>query len=222
MIKKVILAVIDEDTKKIVYKAAKNLFGEKQITLCESSKELYELVKYANDAAVIFDKYFFGYIISNRYERLKAINENLLKYFVEIGDGSNCFGMRVYKLGATGYIHGIENEETFENAMRRIQNGERIFPDDVSKAMSKIISAAEKRCINEVTNKEMSEAVYLSQGKIQKDICTLMNLKATTVSQHVHRVLKKIGYKKPEDFVLLNKRTYFYFDKDGGDFVYQD
>lgn len=78
MIKKVILAVIDEDTKKIVYKAAKNLFGEKQITLCESSKELYELVKHANDAAVIFDKYFFGYIISNRYERLKAINENLL------------------------------------------------------------------------------------------------------------------------------------------------
>lgn len=222
MIKKVIVAIIDDDTKKIVYKAAKNLFGEKQITLCESSTELYELVKYAKDTAVIFDKYFFGYVISNRYERLKAINANLLKYFVEIGDCSKWFGMRVHKLKATGYIHGIENEDTFENAMRQIQRGETIYPEDVSSAMKMKLSSADKRCINEVTNKEMSVAVYLSQGKIQKDICNLMNLEPSTVSLHVHRVLRKIGYSKPEDLVLLNKRTYFYFDKDGGEFVYQD
>lgn len=222
MVKKVIIAVSDDDTKKIVYRAAKNRFGEKQVVVCSTSTELYEQAKYVKDTAVIIDKFFFGYIISNRYVRLRVINETLLTYFVEIGECSPFFGMRIRLLGVTGYIPDIEVDEAFDIAMRRIQGGEETFPDDVPDPSKKNISRADKRCINEVTKKEMSVGIYLSMGRGQKEICNLTGMKPATVSLHVHRLFRKIGYKKPQDLLLLDKRTYFYSENDGGDFAYQD
>ena len=224
VIKKVYIACVDDDTKKIVLKMCNRVFGEKNVIECQSDSELYEITKYAKDAAVIFGKFYFGYKISQRFLRLRCLNPDLKTYFVEIGDCSDYFGMRVKLLSATGYVFDIENDELFYEALTKVQAGKELFSDEkILKPLSGKLPKSEERCITEVTNKEMSVGIYLALGKTQKDIATLLKVDAGCVCLHIHRLKRKIGYKKPSDLMLLNKRTYFWGEEKGGGFFdYQD
>ena len=65
--------------------------------------------------------------------------------------------------------------------------------------------------------------LYNQQYETQKDIATLLKVDAGCVCLHIHRLKRKIGYKKPSDLMLLNKRTYFWGEEKGGGFFdYQD
>lgn len=218
-IKKVYIACIDDDTKKIVLKACCRVFGEKNVIECQKDSELYEMTRYAKDSAVIFDKFFFGYKISKRFLRLRCLNPDLLTYFIEIGECSDYFGMRVKLLSATGYIPEIEREELFIEALKNIQAGNEMFPvDKVIKPLNGTLPKSEERCVAEVTDKEMSVGIYLALGKTQKDIGTLLNAESSCVCLHIHRLKRKIGYKQPSDLTILNKRTYFWGEENGGGF----
>ena len=111
MIKKVIVACCDDEVRRIVKEGLQNLIPENGIFICHSNADLYECTKYSEDTAVIFDKFFLGYVLSYQFLRLKVLNESILAYFVELGECSRYFGLRIHELGINGLIPFIERRD---------------------------------------------------------------------------------------------------------------
>lgn len=218
MINNVIVACSDNEVRRIVFDKTSVIFGEKKIQICKNYNDMYEKSKYAKDAAIIFDKYFLGYVISYRLTGLKTLNHGLIFYFVEIGECSRYFGLRIYGLGTNGFIPDIENEEVWKNLNNVLQNGSRTFPEPILESIRKRDCNLDERSVSEVTANEMQIGMYLGMGKSQKDICSITGFSQTAISVYTHRLKRKIGYKNPNDYFLLNRQ--FFNNKMGGDFDY--
>ncbi len=205
MVKNLIIACCDDEVKRILVKNCSSYFGENQLFICNNYVDMYQHVKYAENAAIIFDKYFLGWILSYQILRVQVLNSSILSYFVEIGDCSRYFGIRVYGLGINGYIPEIESRDVFKKNISRIQAGLNSYPETILRSIEDEDFILDKKCITEITAKEMEIGMYLGMGKTQKEICYITGLSKSVVSTHIHRLKRKIGYKKPGDFILLDQ-----------------
>lgn len=205
MINNVVIACCDEEIRILAKMGFSSVFGEYRVKTCSTISELHKLTKYVSDTAVIFDKYFLGYVISYEIIRLKFMNKNLVYYFIDKDDVSHYFGMRIYELGAEGFIPNIENSENFKNCILKIQNGMRVFPDSIQRSFKEDDYLLDKSCISEVTFIEMEIGIYLSMGLSQKQICYATGLSKSTVSNYIRQLKRKIGYSKPGDLAMLYK-----------------
>ena len=204
MVKNIIVACCDDEVRKIVVGNASAIFGEKQVYVCKSYNDLCERSKYAQDTAVFFDKYFLGYVISYAITRLRIANRTLRCYFVEIGECSVFFGVRVYTLGTDGFISDIEDDLVWKKNSVQLHQGDKTFPEAVLRNAKRPDCTMDRKSISEVSATEMQIGMYLGMGKSQKDICSITGLSATTVSVYTHRLKRKIGYKKPTDYNMLD------------------
>lgn len=214
MVNELIVACCDEEVRRIVITAASTVMGEKQVKVCRSFCDMYNLSRYAQDTAIIFDKYFLGYVMSYPITRLKILNEKLLPYFVEIGDCSRFLAMRIYELGCSGFIPGIERADSFKKNLLKVKNGSKVFPESIIKSVEEKEYLLDRKCITEVTKNEMAIGMYIALGKTQKEICGYTGMSRKAVILHTHRLKRKIGYKKPTDYVLLTKQ--YFFSHQGG------
>ena len=205
MVNNVVIACGDEEIRKLTKKGFSSVFGENQVNVCNTISEIHKLTKYASETAVIFDKYFLGYVISYEIIRLKFINKNLVYYFVDKSDVSHYFGMRIYELGADGFIPNIEDNEYFKNCIRQIRSGIKVFPDAIQRSFKEDDYLLDKYCISEVSFIEMQIGIYLSFGFSQKQICYATGLSKSTVCNYIRQLKRKIGYSKPGDLALLYK-----------------
>lgn len=209
MVHEIIVACCDEEVKKIVITAASAVIGEKQIKICRDINDMYRLSRYAQDTAIIFDKYFLGYVMSYSLTRLKILNEKLLSYFVEIGDCSRFLAMRIYEFGCSGFISGIERADSFRKSLLKITTGAKVYPESIIKSVEEKEYLVDRKCITEVTKNEMAIGLYTALGKTQKEICGMTGMSRKAVILHTHRLKRKIGYKKPTDYNLLAKQYFF-------------
>ena len=205
MVNNVVIACGDEEIRNVTKTGFSSVFGETQVKVCNSISEIHKLTKYASDTAIIFDKYFLGYVISYEMIRLKFINKTLLYYFVDKDDVSHYFGMRIYELGAEGFIPNIEDSEYFKSCIQKIQTGMRIFPDSIQRSFKEDDYLLDKYCISEVSFIEMQIGIYLSLGYSQKQICYATGLSKSTVCNYIRQLKRKVGYSKPGDLALLYK-----------------
>ena len=67
----VVIACFDEEIRKITRKGFSSVFGENQIKVCGNIAELNCWIQDKTDIALIFDKYFLGYMISYELIRLR-------------------------------------------------------------------------------------------------------------------------------------------------------
>lgn len=208
MLKKVIVGCRDEEVKKIVYDGLKKCLPEQGICICETHADLYELAKYEDEVAIIFDKYFLGYVLTYQYYRIKVLNDKALTYFVETGECSRYFGLRIHELGINGLISFIENKDILKVGLTRIISGLNSYPETIVKSIEENDYLLDKKCCSEVTGREMTIGMYLGLGKSQKEICYLTGLTAQAVNTYIHRLKRKIGYKNPNDYALLNKQAF--------------
>ncbi len=213
MVKKLIVACCDDEVRNIVVVNGSAIFGENQISICKSWLEMYEMIRYAEDTAVIFDKYFLGYVLTYPLLRMKILNEAILPYFVEIGECSIYFALRIYELGSNGFIPCIERKDVFKNNFLKIKEGRKTFPESVMRSIEDDDYLLDRKCITEVTASEMAIGMYIGMGKSQKEICYITGLSKQTVSLHTHRLKRKIGYKRPTDYNLLDMQ---YWKHKGG------
>ncbi len=218
MVKNIIVACCDDEVKKIVVGNASAIFGEKHVYVCKNYFDLYEKSKYAQDTAVFFDKYFLGYVISYAITRLRIANRTLRCYFVEIGECSVFFGVRVYTLGTDGFISDIEDDLVWKKNSVQIHQGDKTFPEEVLRSAKRPDCTMDRKSISEVSATEMQIGMYLGMGKSQKDICSITGFSQTAISVYTHRLKRKIGYKNPNDYFLLNRQ--FFNNKMGGEFDY--
>lgn len=207
MIKKVIVACCDDEVRRIVKEGLQNLIPENGIYICHGNADLYECTKYSEDTAVIFDKFFLGYVLSYQFLRLKVLNESILAYFVELGECSRYFGLRIHELGINGLIPFIERPEALKAGLRKIISGLNSYPEMITRSIEDNDYLLDKKCCSEVTAREMEIGMYLGMGKSQKEISFITGLTAQAVNTYVHRLRRKIGYKNPNDYVLLNKQA---------------
>lgn len=215
MISKILIASCDIEVRNILKKNLIPLFGANNITVCNNLFELHEFCKYTDNAAIIFDKYFLGWIISYELVRIKTLNPKILTYFVEIGECSLYFGMRINILGIDGFIPNIEKHDMFKNSFLKVKDGRKVYPEVVTQTIADEL-LLDKKNITEVTEKEMQIGMFLGMGLSPKEICFRLGYTKGTVSVHTSRLKRKTGYKKPGDYDLLNQR-YFGYGKDGKD-----
>ena len=204
-ISNVVIACFDEEIKKITRKGFSTVFGENQVKICNSITELGEWIEDKSDIAIIFDKYFLGYVISYELLRLKFINKNILTYFVDKGDVAHYFGMRVHMIGADGFISGIEDSDHFKMCIKQIQAGVKVYPDDIQRSFDEDDYLLDKTYIDEVSIPEMHIGLLISLGLNQKEISWNVGLCVSTVSEYTRKLKRKIGYSKPGDWDLLFK-----------------
>lgn len=205
MVKKILIAASDDEVRKFLLKGLAPQFGERNVEICNTSKDLNFSCKYSKDVAVIFDKYFLGYVISFELLRLKIINKQLLVYFAEIGNISETYAIRACQYQVDGYISSIEDSVHLREEILNIKDGKRLIPTDVSKALKGLNLNLNERHVTELSEREMQVAMLLGEGYSQKEISGIMHISPGTVSQHVTRLNRKIGYTGPKDYYLLNE-----------------
>ena len=201
----VVIACFDEEIKKITMKGFSSLFGENQVKVCNSIAELSEWIQDKSNFAIIFDKYFLGYVISYELLRLKFINKNFLTYFVDKGDVAHYFGMRIHLIVADGFIPRIEDPDAFKKSIKQVQSGVKVYPADIQRSFDEDDYLLDKTYIDEVSIPEMHIGLFTSLGLSQKEISWNVGLSSSTVSEYTRKPRRKIGYSKPGDWDLLFK-----------------
>ena len=213
MINKSVVACCDVEIQNIVKETVSSVIGDKNVISCKSIYEIHNAIKYKNDIAIIFDKYFLGFVISYELVRIHYLNDKVLTYFVDLDDVSHYFAMRIHQLGVEGFIPNIENKEYFKKSVLQIQSGKKLFPASVTRSFDEDDYLLDREFISEITATEMEIALYLSKGYCAKEICYRTGFKPGTVSRYTKRLKRKIGFYKPGDLELLCKR---YFNQSAG------
>ena len=213
MINKIVVACCDVEIQNIVKETVSSVIGDKNVIICKSIYEIHNAIKYKNDIAIIFDKYFLGFVISYELVRIHYLNDKVLTYFVDLDDVSHYFAMRIHQLGVEGFILNIENKEYFKKSVLQIQSSKKLFPASVTRSFDEDDYLLDREFISEITATEMEIALYLSKGYCAKEICYRTGFKPGTVSRYTKRLKRKIGFYKPGDLELLCKR---YFNQSAG------
>lgn len=213
MINKIVVACCDVEIQNIVKETVSSVIGDKNVIICKNIYEIHNAIKYKNDIAIIFDKYFLGFVISYELVRIHYLNDKVLTYFVDLDDVSHYFAMRIHQLGVEGFIPNIENKEYFKKSVLQIQSGKKLFPASVTRSFDEDDYLLDREFISEITATEMEIALYLSKGYCAKEICYRTGFKPGTVSRYTKRLKRKIGFYKPGDLELLCKR---YFNQSVG------
>ena len=213
MINKIVVACCDVEIQNIVKETVSSVIGDINVIICKSIYEIHNAIKYKNDIAIIFDKYFLGFVISYELVRIHYLNDKVLTYFVDLDDVSHYFAMRIHQLGVEGFIPNIENKEYFKKSVLQIQSGKKLFPASVTRSFDEDDYLLDREFISEITATEMEIALYLSKGYCAKEICYRTGFKPGTVSRYTKRLKRKIGFYKPGDLELLCKR---YFNQSAG------
>ena len=171
MINKIVVACCDVEIQNIVKETVSSVIGDKNVIICKSIYEIHNAIKYKNDIAIIFDKYFLGFVISYELVRIHYLNDKVLTYFVDLDDVSHYFAMRIHQLGVEGFIPNIENKEYFKKSVLQIQSGKKLFPASVTRSFDEDDYLLDREFISEITATEMEIALYLSKGYCAKEIC---------------------------------------------------
>lgn len=90
----------------------------------------------------------------------------------------------------------------------RVLNEIDTYPKIVEDSLRDLENLTERKSISEVTEAEMRIGIMLGQGFSHKEIADKMDMSTNAVNTHIHRLKRKIGYKKPDDYVLLNKQIF--------------
>lgn len=206
MIKKVFIGVCEEITKKTILEGILSFQPKTEIIDGTEDSDLFFHLKSAEEAVVLFDKYFLSYILKYKLKSLNVLNPKLRIYFCELGNCSRFFGLRLHDIGVNGFISNIENEELFKKKLNYVFEGITCYPEEVLDSLKANEHLLERKSCSEITEKEMEIGLYLGQGKTIKEISEITNNASGTVGTHICRLKRKIGFKTMNDFKILNNQ----------------
>lgn len=209
MIKKVVIAACEENVRKLARSCLERTCKGIGIEEVMYKADLYRSIDRTGELLVIFDKYFFGYDLCHEILKLRVRNKDAHICFVECGDCSRYFGLRLYEIGVKSYITNIEDYDHFRNEFLKVVGGAESLPNELKSSIESSDYLLDRKCFTEITEKELVVGLYLGEGKSQKEICYITGMSQQTVNIHVHRLKRKIGYKEPGDYAILNRRAFF-------------
>lgn len=158
-----------------------------------------------SDCVILVEKFFLGLCIQEKMTSLKGINDKLRFVFFETGDNcSDFFGLRVHKLGATGFISNAEVRDELCPKLERVFAGCSVYPETVTDDIKKGMHLT--RAVGELTDTEFDVAVALAKGKTVKEIAYEMGVTDSSVRTYIHYLRLKIGYQNPADYAEVYRQ----------------
>jgi two-component system, NarL family, response regulator, fimbrial Z protein, FimZ len=108
------------------------------------------------------------------------------------------------RAGVSGYIHKTEKLETLTQSILKVHQGKIIISDDVRKSILMIGKQSKsERLYRKISNREIEVLRYLSVGKKNSEIATILSLNEKTISTYKLRLLTKLNVTNLVD--LVNK-----------------
>lgn len=204
---KVIVGMTDDYTKKLTMECVSKALPKAQLIDGSSDMEIfYHLQKSEDEIIVIFDRFFLSYILKFKLIYLKAMNNRMKIVFCERGSCIREFGLRLYELGVDGFICDIEHEDLFVAKLKKVENGDKCFPDEMKDSDGYLqVNYDRKGCV-EITCAEFTVGLYLGKGFTNKEISRITGFSINAVRNHAHWLKKKIGFKCLNDLTVLNQR----------------
>lgn len=116
----------------------------------------------------------------------------------------NMYAPNILKTGVAGFVHKTEKLEILEAAIIKVHNGDVVFSDIVKKhiALSAKLLKSE-RLYRKLSTRELEVLRYLSSGKKNHEISSILGLNEKTISTYKLRLLNKLNVTNLVD--LVNK-----------------
>lgn len=109
---------------------------------------------------------------------------------------SNEYALRVFKLGAKGYISKDKAAEELVKAIETIQKGRKFISDEIAQALLNYQTTDDYLPLhNLLSDREYEVFIKLVGGSKIKEIADKLFLSSKTVSTYKKRILQKIGVK---------------------------
>lgn len=108
------------------------------------------------------------------------------------------------KAGVSGYVHKTSKLETLGTAIAKVHQGNIVMNDSVKRSLALISKQSKsERLYRKLSNREVEVLRYLSDGKKNNEVATILNLNEKTISTYKLRLLQKLNVTNLVD--LVNK-----------------
>jgi two-component system response regulator FimZ (fimbrial Z protein) len=133
---------------------------------------------------------------------LKEFPETKIIVFTNLSE--NIYAPNATKAGVSAYLHKTTKLETLGNIIVKVFNGSVLFNDSVKKNLALIAKQNKsERLYRKLSNREIEVLRYLSEGKKNNEIASILNLNEKTISTYKLRLLTKLNVTNLVD--LVNK-----------------
>ena len=195
------------DNHPVVHYGMKSFFGDNpQISFVGVVNNLESLLdvlsKKAADVAVV-DLELEGLTsISSVKSLIKDFPETKVVIFTNLAE--QIYAPNALKAGVSAYVHKSAKMEELESAIKKVNEGEIVFSDNVKKNLA-LLNKGKKseRLYRKLSSREIEVLRYLSEGKKNKEIARLLDLNEKTISTYKLRLLTKLHVTNLVD--LVNK-----------------
>ena len=143
--------------------------------------------------------------LSSIYE-LKAIIKNYTKTKIIVFSSysEQIYAPNAIKAGVAGYVHKTSKLETLGIAIVKVHQGQTILNDTIKRNLALIAKQNKsERLYRKLSNREIEVLRYLSNGKKNNEISSILGLNEKTISTYKLRLLTKLNVTNLVD--LVNK-----------------
>jgi two-component system, NarL family, response regulator, fimbrial Z protein, FimZ len=143
--------------------------------------------------------------LASIYE-VKALLKNFPKTKILIFSNyaEQLYAPNAIKAGVSGYVHKTSKLETLGTAIAKVNQGNIVMNDSVKRSLALISKQSKsERLYRKLSNREVEVLRYLSDGKKNNEVATILNLNEKTISTYKLRLLQKLNVTNLVD--LVNK-----------------
>lgn len=166
---KVLIASNRHDFVTSISNALVSIGSRNQPQVIGDMQELLSSIKTVDEPVIIADKYFFGLYLQIRINIIKCMSKKAKILFCDRGTNQIHFGYRLYKIGADGFINGMENGYEFTKALTEFFDILRFFSEDIKEGISNGALIECRNFIAEITSTEMSVVLAKANGMASKE-----------------------------------------------------
>jgi two-component system, NarL family, response regulator, fimbrial Z protein, FimZ len=143
--------------------------------------------------------------LASIYE-VKALLKNFPKTKILIFSNyaEQLYAPNAIKAGVSGYVHKTSKLETLGTAIAKVNQGNIVMNDSVKRSLALISKQSKsERLYRKLSNREVEVLRYLSDGKKNNEVASILNLNEKTISTYKLRLLQKLNVTNLVD--LVNK-----------------
>lgn len=166
-----------------------------------SAAELFRLVASAPVDVILLDVSMPGstFVETVRELREKFPSARVLVLSVHPEDQ---WAMRALRAGASGYLTKDHSPEQLVDAIHRVARGGRFVSPTLAEKLAGLVDLGTTRAIHEqLSDREFEVLRCLGRGMSVKEVASMLNLSAKTVSTYRRRLLEKMGLTSNADLV---------------------
>ena len=137
---------------------------------------------------------------------IKSIVKNFpnTKIIIYSGLPEQIYAPNVIKAGAAGFVHKNEKLGTLADAIIKAHEGKIVMNEEIKKSFALLAKKSKnERLYRKLSNREVEVLRYLSDGKKNHEIATILKLNEKTISTYKLRLLTKLNVTNLVD--LVNK-----------------